>query len=76
MHCHAGGLIDHLQADLGFAIDRMASKASGGYTARVDVARRAVQDKEMWGKKKVVIWCFSAREFTTGKSDVPIPAQP
>ena len=75
MHTMSGGITDHLMGRLGIAIDRMASRASGAHTARVDIARRAVADKEMWGKKKVFIWCFSAREFSLGTWR-KLPAQP
>ena len=76
MHCLAGGVVDHLEARLGIAVDRAAQKSSGAHGPRIDLARRAFQDKEMWGKKKLLFWTFSAREFTQGTWAKGVPAQP
>lgn len=73
MHDVGAGLVDHLAAELGFPVDREASKGSGGDSARANVARRSKSEVDLWEKKKVVLWVFSAREFTRGKWR-PIPA--
>ena len=73
MHAHGAGLVDHLAAELGFPVDREASKGSGGDSARANVARRSRSEEDLWNKKKVVFWVFSAREFSRGKWR-PIPA--
>ena len=67
MHDKGAGLVDHLAAELGFPVDREASKGSGGDSARANVARRSKGEADLWEKKKVVIWVFSAREFSRGK---------
>ncbi len=75
MHCRGGGLVDHLQAKLGMPVDRMANKGSGGHTPRMEIARRSVQEPGMWEGKKLLVWCFSAREFTRGQWKAGIPAK-
>lgn len=73
MHDRGAGLVDHLAAELGFPVDREASKGSGGDSARANVARRSKSEADLWEKKKVLFWVFSAREFSLGKWR-PIPA--
>jgi len=71
MHSQGAGIADHLAMELGFPCDREASKGSGSYSARANVARRSAKE-DIWAEKKVIIWLFSAREFTQGKwSKVP-----
>jgi len=60
MHGSAGGLPDHLALALGMPADLVAVRGSGATTPRINLARR--QDK--LAGKRVVLWCFSAREFT------------
>ncbi len=74
MHSKAAGLRDHLQAEMGFAMDRVNNRNSGADSARATLVRRAKREPEFWGTKKVVVWCFSIREITQGKWR-PIPAQ-
>ncbi len=65
MHCQAAGLQDQLQYELGFAIDRVSNKGSGIMQARKSLVLSRVRNESgFWDKKKVVIWVFSAREFT------------
>lgn len=73
MHDKGAGLVDHLAAELGFPVDREASKGSGADSARANVARRSKGEVDLWETKKVVFWVFSAREFSRGKWR-PIPA--
>ncbi len=71
MHVTGGGLPDLLARALGFPVDLVAVRGSGATTPRITLARR--QDN-MVGKK-MVIWCFAAREFTestTGWRRVPV----
>ncbi|CAN5198589.1 hypothetical protein BH23VER1_BH23VER1_35550 [soil metagenome] len=74
MHTTAAGLRDHLQAELGFAMDRVNNRNSGADSARANLVRRAKREADFWETKKVVVWCFSIREITQGKWR-PIPAQ-
>ncbi len=67
MHATGAGFVDHLQAALGFPVDVSANRGSGIDAARGSVARRSVQEPDLWEDKKVVIWLFTAREFTQGR---------
>ena len=74
MHTKGAGLPDQLALELGFAVDLVAVRGSGATPARVNLLRLARADKKYLGGKKLVVWCFSAREFTesTGWQKVPI----
>lgn len=74
MHTKGAGLPDQLALELGFAVDLVAVRGSGATPARVNLLRLARADKKYLGGKKLVIWCFSAREFTesTGWQKVPV----
>lgn len=61
MHARGAGLVDQLALELGFALDLVAVRGSGATPARVNLARR--QAAGLRGKK-LVVWAFSAREFT------------
>jgi alginate O-acetyltransferase complex protein AlgJ len=67
MHTTCGGFIDHLTTDLSLPVEEISTQASGGEGPRIDIARRTVKEPDFWKKKKVVVWLFSAREFTQGR---------
>ena len=84
-HClvfHAGddmlgtnfGLVDQLAIELGMPIDLLGIRGSGATTARVSLMQRTKGDSNYLAGKKLVIWCFSVREFTEaqGWRNVPI----
>ncbi len=54
------GLFDHLSAELGFPPDLVGVRGSGSTAARLSLYRR----RDGLKGKKVLIWCFAAREFT------------
>ncbi len=58
------GLLDQLAAELGIVPDRIAVRGSGATAVRIDLYRRSVREPGYLAKKKVVVWCFTAREFT------------
>ncbi len=64
MHSNGAGLLDNLQADLGFAIDRVGVRGSGLRAARAQLYRNVAGAPSYWDAKKLVIWAFSVREFT------------
>ncbi len=74
-HTTGAGLRDHLQARLGLPLAVITTAASGGDGARGLLARKAAAAPDFWNGRKLVIWCFSAREFTQGRWR-EIPAQP
>ena len=73
LHGTGAGLADQLAAELGMAVDVIGVRGSGATPARVNLLRRAKADPAYLAGKKVVIWCFTAREFTesSGWSLVP-----
>jgi alginate O-acetyltransferase complex protein AlgJ len=65
------GLPDHLALRLGVAVDLIGVRGSGATTTRIELLRR----KDNLKGKKLVVWCFSFREFTestTGWRKVPV----
>lgn len=66
-----GGLPDHIAKRMGIAVDLIGVRGSGATTARIELLRR----KDNLKGKKLVIWCFSVREFTestTGWRKIPV----
>jgi alginate O-acetyltransferase complex protein AlgJ len=76
-HTTGSGLRDHLQVRLGTPLAVIATAASGADGARGLLARKAASTPtpNFWNNRKLVVWCFSAREFTQGRWRA-IPAQP
>lgn len=74
LHGRQAGLPDLLALELGTAVDLVAVRGSGATPARINLFRRAQRDPGYWDGKKVVVWCFSVREFTQadGWREVPI----
>jgi len=74
MHAEGAGLADQLALELGFPVDLVGVRGSGATAARINLLRRAQNTPEYWADKKLVIWCFAAREFTEsdGWRNVPI----
>ena len=69
------GLVDQLANELGFAPDVIGTRGSGATPVRITLYRQSLKDAGYLAKKKVVVWCFAAREFTEateGWARVPI----
>jgi alginate O-acetyltransferase complex protein AlgJ len=66
-HTTGAGLRDHLQARFGFPLAVVTNAGSGVDSARALLARKAAANPDFWSGRKLVIWCFSAREFTQGR---------
>jgi alginate O-acetyltransferase complex protein AlgJ len=69
------GLVDQLALHLGFAPDLIGTSGSGATPVRINLYRRSGKDAGYLAKKKVVVWCFAAREFTEateGWAKVPV----
>jgi SGNH hydrolase-like domain, acetyltransferase AlgX len=69
------GLVDQLALQLGFAPDLIGTRGSGATPVRINLYRRSVKDAAYLTKKKVIVWCFAAREFTEateGWAKVPV----
>jgi len=64
LHTTAAGLFDQLSADLGFPVDLLGVRGSGATPSRIKLYQRSRKDPAFLDKKKIVIWCLSARELT------------
>lgn len=74
-HGEKAGLIDQLAKELGFAPDLIGTRGSGATAVRISLYRRNRKEPDYLSKKKVIIWCFAAREFTEsdqGWEKVPV----
>jgi alginate O-acetyltransferase complex protein AlgJ len=74
-HClvfHAGddmlgtnfGLVDQLAIELGMPIDLLGVRGSGVTPARITLLQRVKANDKYLAGKKLLIWCFTARDFT------------
>lgn len=63
------GLPDQLALDLGFPVDLVAVRGSGATPARINLLHR----RDNLAGKKVVVWCFSVREFTESQGWKKVP---
>lgn len=71
LFARGAGLPDHLALRLGMPVDLVGVRGSGATTTRIELLRR----RDNLQGKKLVIWCFSFREFTesfTGWRTVPV----
>ena len=75
MLAKGGGLADNLGVTLGGVPEIMAVRGSGATAVRVNLYRKARKDSSFLAKKKVVIWCFAAREFTQSDGWKIVPLQ-
>jgi hypothetical protein len=64
MHAAGAGLPDQLAFELGAPVDVLGVRGSGATSARVSLARRARANSNYLNGKKIVVWCFGARELT------------
>ncbi|NQT91656.1 MAG: hypothetical protein HQ559_02760 [Lentisphaerae bacterium] len=74
MHAEGAGFWSQLTYELGFPSSLIAVRGSGATPARVTLYRKGKQDRRFLSSKKVVIWLFTAREFTEtgGWAIVPV----
>ena len=76
MHVTGAGLADQLAVELGMPVDVVAVRGAGATPARVNLLRRVQRDPGYWNRKRLVIWCFSAREFTQSDGWAMVPIAP
>ncbi len=76
MHAEGAGFADQLALELGFAVDLVGVRGSGATAARINLLRRARQTPDYWSNKKLVIWCFAARELTESDGWRIVPIGP
>jgi hypothetical protein len=71
MHAKGAGFPENLAYHLGVNVDLVGVRGSGATPARVELARR----RDNMAGKKLVIWCFTVREYTeslSGWRKVPV----
>ena len=71
LHAAGAGLPDHIAAGLGIPVDLVGVRGSGATATRISLLRR----RDNLKGKKLVIWCFSIREYTesfSGWRKVPV----
>jgi len=68
LYTKGAGLADQLAAELKMPIDLLGVRGSGATPARISLYRRSAGDPKYLDGKKVVVWCFTAREFTEAVS--------
>ena len=73
MHAAGAGLPDQLAFELTGPVDVLGVRGSGATSARVSLARRARANPSYLTTKKVIIWCFGARELTQADSWKLVP---
>ena len=73
MHAAGAGLPDQLAFELGTPVDVLGVRGSGATPARVSLARRARASQDYLANKKVIIWCFGARELTQADAWKTVP---
>jgi len=69
------GLLDQLAYEAGVTPDLIGTRGSGSTSVRLTLYRRARKDAGYLARKKVIVWCFAAREFTEsdqGWDKVPV----
>jgi len=74
MHAEGAGLPELLSYELGVNVDLVGVRGSGATPARVELVRR----RDNLKGKKMVIWCFTVREYTesqTGWQKLPVIRQ-
>ncbi|QHI35612.1 hypothetical protein IMCC3317_09580 [Kordia antarctica] len=67
MFAENAGLSDNVAAKLGLNVDLIGVKGSGTTSVRIDLYRKA-KNAEWLNKKKVIIWCFAARDFSESEN--------
>ncbi len=60
LHARGAGLADHLAHQFGFPMDLIGVRGSAASATRIALYRR----RDQLAGKKLVVWCFSMREFT------------
>ena len=76
MHATGAGLPDQLAFELGLPVDLVAVRGAASVAARVNLLRRAQRDPGYWEGKRMVVWCFAARELTEGDGWPVVPIRP
>lgn len=64
LFCQDAGIASLLASAIGMPVDVVGVRGSGATPARINFLRKSKADKDYLKGKKVIVWCFAAREFT------------
>ena len=64
LFCQNAGIASLLSSFIGMPVDVVGVRGSGATPARINLFRKSKADKKYLKEKKVIVWCFAAREFT------------
>ena len=67
------GLADQLALELGAPVDLLGVRGSAATAARVNLLRRTQKAPDYLAGKKLVVYCFAAREFTESQGWRKVP---
>jgi len=76
MYARGAGVTDQLTFSLAMPMDVIGVRGSGATPARINLYRKAQRTPDYWPGKKVVVWCFAAREFTETDGWRVLPIEP
>jgi hypothetical protein len=76
MYMRGAGITDQLAFSLAMPMDVIGVRGSGATPARLSLYRKVKRNKQYWAGKKVVVWCFAAREFTETDGWRVLPIEP
>ncbi len=62
------GFVDQLAAALSIPVDLIGVRGSGATPVRINLYRKASKQPDWLKNKKIIIWCFTAREFTQSQN--------
>ncbi len=66
--CEGSGLVEQLAYELGVVPDLIGLRGAGATEVRARLLRRGMKEEGFLRGKKVVVWCFGAREFSESDS--------
>ncbi len=76
MFAKGAGVSDQLAFSMARSVDVIGVRGSGATPARLNVYRKAQRNEKYWEGKKIVVWCFAAREFTETDGWRVLPIEP
>ncbi len=76
MFAKGAGLSDQLALAVARPVEVIGVRGSGATPARLNVYRKAQRNAKYWNGKKIVVWCFAAREFTETDGWRVLPIEP
>jgi acetyltransferase AlgX (SGNH hydrolase-like protein) len=76
MHARGAGITDQLSFSLAMPLDVIGVRGSGATPVRLSLYRKVKRNSDYWTGKKVVVWCFAAREFTETEGWRVLPIEP